>query len=178
MPKNIEVEIRSFISKNQYQKLLRFFRREGKFLDKEKQTTYYFSGPKDLRIQKTDNYSKIWLKDGKIHSKFRQDIEAKCRKEDFENLEEILFSLGFKVQIKWFRIRSDFYWKGIKVSLDFTKGYGYIVELEKMAEKKEKEKTYELLIKRLKELDIKITPKKEFDKKFNYYKNNWQKILK
>ena len=63
--------------------------------------------------------------------------------------------------------------------LDNTKGYGKIIELEKIGTEKNKEKIYNDLKAKLLTLGIKkITPKKEFDKKFKYYKNNWQKILK
>ncbi len=178
MSKNIEVEVRSFINKKQYQDLLKFFRKNGKFLRKENQTTYYFSGKQDLRIQKTDKLAKLWLKGGKIHENYREDIFIECRKEDFEKLEKLLSKLGFKIKIKWFRKRNDFLWKGIKISVDFTKGYGYIIELEKFASEKDKKKIYQILIKKLKYLDIKLTSKAEFNKRFNYYKNNWRKLIK
>ena len=43
----VEVEVRSFISKRQYNYFLNYFRKKARFLDKEKQLTYYLSGPKD-----------------------------------------------------------------------------------------------------------------------------------
>lgn len=174
---NIEIEVRSFIAKSQHQRLLKFFKKHGKFLGKDNQITYYFSGPKDLRIQKTDKYAKLWLKGGKIHAKYREDIEVHCQKEDFEKLEELLLKLGYNVQIKWFRARNDFLWKGIRVSVDFTKGYGYIIELEIRGEEKNKEIIYRRLLKALEELGIKLTLKKEFDQKFNYYRKNWRKLI-
>jgi len=175
--KNIEVEIRSFLTKKQYENFLKYFKKKGKFLEKENQITYYFSSPKDLRIQKTDKVSKLWLKSGKIHQKFREDIVVECGKKDFKKLEKLLQNLGFKVKIKWFRKRNNFLWKGIKVSVDFTKGYGYIIELEKITKEKGKEKVFQYLAGKLKGLGIKPTSKKKFDKKFNYYRNNWKKLI-
>lgn len=177
MQNNIEVEARSFVNKKQYGNLLKYFKKNGKFLGRENQITYYFSGPKDLRIQKTDKGCKLWLKGGRIHDKYREDIVVEHRKKDFEKLKELLLSLGFKIQIKWLRLRNDFLWKKIKISVDYTRGYGYILELEKMAGRGDKEKTYQGLLKKMKELGIALTPKKEFDKKFNYYKKNWQKLI-
>lgn len=174
---NIEVEVRSFITKKQYENFLKYFKTNGKFLGKENQITYYLAGPNDLRIQKTNNLAKLWLKGGKIHAKFREDIVVRCDREDFEKLEELLLKLGYKVQIKWFRTRNDFLWKSIRVSVDFTRGYGYIIELEKMAAEKDKEKIYHFLLGKLKTLGIKPTPKQELDKKFNYYKKNWGKLI-
>ena len=77
MKKNIEVEIRSLVTKNQYDNLFKFFKKEGKFLGEEKQISYYFSGEIDLRIQKSNKSAKIWLKKGKMHADSRKEIELK-----------------------------------------------------------------------------------------------------
>jgi predicted adenylyl cyclase CyaB len=174
---NIETEVRSFISSLQYKKLLSFFKKSAKFLGQENQETYYFSGPNDLRIQKTDNTAKLWLKGGKLHQKSREDIVVRCQKDDFENLENLLLKLGYKPEIKWFRKRNNFLWQGITISLDFTKGYGYIIELEKMGDKKSAKKDYKILLAKIAELKVELTPKAEFDKKFAYYKKNWKKLI-
>jgi predicted adenylyl cyclase CyaB len=175
--KNIETEVRSFISPLQYKKLNSFFKKSAKFLGQENQETHYFSGPNDLRIQKTNNTAKLWLKGGKLHQKSREDIVVRCQKDDFENLEILLLRLGYKPEIKWFRKRNNFLWQGITVSLDFTRGYGYIIELEKMGDLKSSGKNYNLLLAKLGELGVKLTPKAEFDRKFAYYKKNWKKLV-
>lgn len=71
-----------------------------------------------------------------------------------------------------------FNWGGIKVFLDDTRGYGLIIELEKIGTLKNKEKIHKYLVERLRYLGVKITPREIFEKKFKYYKNNWRKILK
>lgn len=178
MTDNIEVEIRSFISKDQYEKLLDYFKQNAKLLKEDYQETFYFDCDEDLRIQKNDFFSKIWMKKGKIHDDHREEIEIKFDKDEFEKLEKLFLSLGFNVQIKWFRKRFEFQWEDISVCLDFTKGYGYIIELEKMAADENKEREYEKLKQKLLSLNIKITPKDEFDKKFIDYKENWKSLIK
>ncbi len=79
----IEVEVRSFISEGKYEELINFFSKNGKHISTDNQTTYYFDTKTDLRIQKNDFFSKIWLKKGKIHDDAREEIEIKFRKEDF-----------------------------------------------------------------------------------------------
>lgn len=175
--KNIEVEIRSLITQKQYNSLLRFFNKEGKFLGKENQTSYYFSGKHDLRIQKSDSYAKIWMKKGKMHANAREEIEVKFSKNEFENAKNIFLALGYYIEIKWFRKRNTFIWKGISVMLDYTKGYGHVIELEKMCKESEREKIQKILRDKLNFLKIKETNKKDFDEKFKYYKNNWQKLV-
>src|SRR3989344_4785040 len=109
---NIEVEIRSFISEQQYNSLLIFFKKNSKFIKEDYQETFYF----------------------------------------------------------------DFNWDGITVCLDFTKGYGYIIELEKICSEEEKDKELKKLKEKIATLNINITPKEEFDKKFEYYKKNWKEL--
>jgi predicted adenylyl cyclase CyaB len=174
---NIEVEVRSFISEEKYFELLDFFRKNGEFVNEDEQETYYFDCEEDLRIQRNNFFSKIWLKKGKIHDESREEIEIRFKKEDFEKLEKLFFIIGLNVAIKWFRKRHSFKWQGMDVVVDFTKGYGHIIELEKMAEDNEKEKVLEFLKEKLKSLNILLTPKEEFDKKYEYYKENWEKLI-
>ena len=174
---NIEVEVRSFISKEQFEKLLDYFKKNADFINEDYQESFYFDCKQDLRIQKNNSFSKIWMKKGKIHDNYREEIEIKFNRNDFENIEKLFLSLGFNVLIKWFRKRFEFKWEDIIVCLDFTKGYGYIIELEKICSAKDKEKEYINLIDKLKSLDIDITSREEFDKKFLYYKENWKSLI-
>lgn len=174
---NIEVEIRAFISKEEYNKLLEFFKQNAELVKEDFQETHYFSGKEDLRIQKNNSGSKIWLKKGQLHDDTREEIEIKISGENFENLGKLFNSLGHNVEIKWLRKRNQFNWQGIKVCIDFTKGYGYIIELEKMSNEEDKEKTLEILKSKLKELNIEETSKEIFKEKYNYYKENWRNLI-
>jgi len=174
---DIEVEIRSFISKEKYVELMEFFKKEGRFWSEDYQETFYFDSKEDLRIQMNNFYSKVWLKKGKLHDKHREEIEIKFDKNDFEKLEKLFLILGFNVQVKWFRTRHTFEWEGISVMIDYTKGYGYIIEFEQMSTEKEKETTLSFLKEKFKLLNIPLTPKEEFDKKYQHYKENWKKLV-
>ncbi len=175
--KNIEVEIRSFISPEQYQQLIDYFITNGHFLSEDEQVTYYFDCKEDLRIQKNKFYSKVWMKKGKIHDDSREEIEIKLPVDDFEKLENLFLSLGYAISIKWFRTRHSFRWQDIDVAVDCTKGYGYILELEQMAVEEEKEKVLQFLKQKLVELGIPETPKEEFDTKYQFYKENWGTLV-
>ena len=175
----IEVEVRSFIDEEEFNKLLEFFRKNAKFLKDDFQVTVYFSGDKDLRVQKNRFFSKLWLKKGKIHDDVREEIEVEFKREEFGKLLEILNELGFKVKIVWLRKRKEFQWNGIKVYLDDTEGYGKIIEIETYVEKEnETEKKRDELISKLRSLGIKISERNEFEKKFEWYKRNWKRLLR
>lgn len=176
MSNSIEVEIRSFISESQYHHLLHFFQKNA-VLDKEdEQISYYFDSTQDLRIQKNQFHSKIWLKKGKLHDDHREEIEVIVPKDDFEKLETLFLALGYHVNIKWFRTRHQFVWNEITVTVDYTKGYGYILELEIMASEETKTSALNTLKQKMQELNISETPKEEFNQKFQYYKEHWREL--
>lgn len=174
---DIETEIRSFISKEKFDELLDFFKENASLVKEDYQETFYFDCDEDLRIQKNNLFSKIWMKKGKIHDDHREEIEIIFDKDEFEKLEKLFLSLGYNIEIKWFRKRFEFKWNDITVCLDFTKGYGYIIELEKMCSEDIKVQEFENLKQKLKSLDVGITPKEEFNKKFLYYKKNWKSLV-
>ena len=60
-------------------------------------------------------------------------------------IEELFLSLGYNIQIKWFRTRHTFIWDQVSVMIDFTKGYGYIIEIEKMSNEENKNNDLETL---------------------------------
>ncbi len=177
MTNNIEVEIRSFISKEKYGELLEFFMENAKLTKEDYQETHYLKTKHDLRIQKNNSSAKIWMKSGKIHDDMREEIEIHFSKDAFPKIQDIFNNIDIVPEIKWFRQRSQFQWKDITVSLDYTKGYGYIIELEKMCSNKDKDSALKDLKKKMQKLKIKITPKEEFEKKYVYYKENWESLI-
>jgi len=175
--KKIEVEVRSFISDFEYKNLIRKLNKIAKFRGKINEETVY-CGSEKLRIRRDKNASYLILKSGKIHQDFRKEIEIEFKREDFEKMKEILNKIGFPVKAIWKRKRLIFDWKGTKVFLDDTKGYGKIIELEKITDEKNKEKVFLDLKSKLIKLGIKkITPKKVFDQKLKNYLKNWQKLI-
>lgn len=174
---NIEVEVRSFVSKEKFEELLNFFKQNAELIKEDCQETFYFDCKQDLRIQKNKFYSKVWMKKGEIHDEHREEIEIKFKREDFENLKKIFLSLGYNIDIKWLRKRFQFKWNDITVCMDDTKGYGYIIELEKMCSDENKEKEYNYLKNKLKSLNVDITSKKEFNERFENYKQNWKSLV-
>jgi predicted adenylyl cyclase CyaB len=175
--KNIEVEARSFITAPQYKNLEAKLNKIAKFLGGINEETVY-CGEERMRIRRDDNYSYLILKSGKIHDDFRDEIKIQFKRSDFKKLKEMFKGLGFDIDVVWFRKRKVYDWRGTKVFLDDTKGYGKIIELEKIGKEGEERKIYRNLEDKLKSLGIKITPKKVFEEKFKYYKRNWRKIIK
>ena len=174
---NIECEIRSFVTKEEYEVLIAKFKNMGTFLSEDEQITYYFDSKEDLRIQKNTTYAKVWLKKGELHDDHREEIEIKVPRDDFEKLEQLFLALGYNVSIKWFRTRHSFKWNDIDVAIDHTKGYGYILEFEKISTEETQAETVLSLKEKFKELGIAITPKEEFAATYQNYKEHWRELI-
>ena len=171
----IECEVRAFISEEKYNQLLHYFKKNATYINEDDQETYYWNAPHDLRIQKNNSYAKIWLKKGAIHDDARQEIEIKCKKEDFQNIRDLFEALGYTITVCWYRNRHTFKWEdNITVCIDHTKNYGHIIELEILAQENNKEQALEKIRQKLGALDIQETPKEIFNKKFEEYKNKFQ----
>ena len=178
MPSNIEIEIRSFLNAEKFDELVKWFDQETAPAVPERQETWYFEADKDLRIQRTDNGAKIWMKGGQMHDEARQEIEVPIGRENFADAADIFSSLGYPVKVKWFRERRRYLWDGIKVCLDHTLGYGDIIELELLGTVDSQASDLARLTERMERLGVRLTPKEEFDRKFEDYLQNWETLTK
>ena len=173
----IEVELRSFLTEEQFKRLQVRFREEGEYLGKDEQETHYLDAPGDVRIQRGTQSAKIWMKSGKLHDTAREEHEIPVAREDFDKLVGLFCALKIETKVKWFRTRHTFDWQGMRVMLDSTRGYGYIIELEKMVEEHEHEQeaALEELRDKLESLGIPLTTRKEFDRKYAEYCVDWKR---
>ena len=175
---SIEVEIRSFITEKQYSNLLSKFSREGTVLESDTQETVYFKGEQDFRIQRGERSAKFVLKGGKIHDEAREEIEVTVQPSDFPTLKRMVSLLGYEPDIIWHRNRTQFEWQGISVSLDITRGYGRILELERIVETPtEATRAQAELEHVLAEIGIPRTPRSEFEKAFQNYQTHWRELM-
>lgn len=177
-PGDIECEIRTFVTDAQYGGLLAALERDA-VGGEDEQVTYYFegNGDPDLRIQRNARGAKIWMKEGAMHDEARREIEIPCDGADFGKLEALFLALGYRVSIKWFRKRRTFRLGDIVATLDDTRGYGKILELERLCAASEREAALEGLKRKLEELGLAQTPKEEFDRRYKEYKAGWREAL-
>ena len=173
----IEVEIRSFISKEKYQELLDYFQKNAQPIKEQQDQTEYYADQGAVRIWQNQDSAKVILKSGDIHDEFREEHEMPIQKKDFPLFQKMFQKLNIPKQIRWQRKKHTFDWDGTTVELGDNKGYGYVIELEKLTDETQKEKALESLKEKLASLNIAITPKEEFDKAYENYKQNWKKLL-
>lgn len=169
----IEVEKRSFITKEKYDEIV--LKLKDNILETN-QITYYFKGEKDFRLMHTKTYSKLWLKSGEIHDDAREEVEVYLDEKETSNTFKLLKSLGYEPEIIWFRSRKECDYKEIKITIDYTIGYGYIFEVEKLIEDDQNiEEAKSQLDNLLKEFNIEVSAKSQFSEKYEDYKINWRK---
>lgn len=176
--RKVEVEIRSFISGAEYARLMGLLKRSGRLVSRENQVTHYLNDEGSVRIQKNDSFAKLWVKRGRLHGAVHEETEIRFDRRDFTRLEAALSAMGSPPRIKWFRLRHTFRWRGVNAMLDSSRGYGDIIELEKICSPKEKDAAVRLLNRRLSELGVKRTAEKEFDRRYAYYRRNWRRLTR
>lgn len=171
----IEVELRSFITKDKYEELIKKYNAKC-----EKQITYYFNSKQDFRMMKTKEYTQLWLKTGKMHEASRLEKVVKIDNAYRNDLESMLELLDYEVDIKWFRTRSKVKLdENVELCIDYTVGYGYILEIEKQVEDvADVEEAKKMLEKDFSDLGITVSKKEDFDTKYEDYVKNWKEYIK
>lgn len=176
---NIEVEARSFVTDEQYDAIKRTLDRDFAFVKELKEVTVYFSGEKDLRMRRSETGASVILKEGKLHDDYRKEFEIGIEREDFDDMVELFRSLGYEIEIEWHRCRLEYELGGVKVLLDDTRGYGKILELEKLAEEGREREAHQELETEMEKFGLgALTNKEEFNRRFEYYKQNWQTLIR
>lgn len=170
----IEVEVRAFVTDEEYERLHKQLSEEGELLEDTTQETWYFDAKVDLRLQRHDLGGKIWMKQGAMHDDAREEIEIPLEIESIEGARALFHALGYKEKVSWLRHRRRFTWENLDVSLDDTKEYGKILELEMLVTPGQEEKAHGWLMQVMTELEIRVTPKEEFAQRYDTYVKNWQ----
>ena len=178
MAKNIELELRSFVSDKKYLELLDYYKNSSKLLKASRQITYYLDTQIDTRIQISSNGGKVWQKLGNLHDESREEIEIVMDNKEALRLLKIFNNIGYDVQVAWYRSRKLFEHKDFDVALDDTVGYGKIFEVERRVDSKELEKYRKKLRSYIDNLGLEITPRSVFEKQYRSYLKNWKSLTK
>jgi adenylate cyclase class 2 len=158
----IEIEIKARADLDALRKKLK---QEGAALERTvEQTDVYYNAP-DRDFGRTDEALRLRNEGGQIFLTYKGkklDAKSKTRKEvevevaDFDKMEDILLSLGFKRTLRVHKIREIYRLDGAVVCLDRVDGLGNFVELETLAvDESEIEKRRDWLIGMMRGLGVK-----------------------
>ncbi len=173
MDKNIEIEIRGPLSKEEFDNLVKFFEEKGKKTSEKDRvlidySTFLEGGvkkrKKDIRLRVTNGIPEIIIKVGEWGgTEQRKELSAFIKPGEFDTLVEIFGELGFDKGMLCVRKSKVYEYKDIEFALVEVPGHSYYYEAEKMANNEE---NGDELIKEIenacKELKLNIFDKKQF----------------
>ncbi|MBU0999129.1 hypothetical protein KKG24_02350 [Patescibacteria group bacterium] len=173
MDKNIEIEIRGPLSKEEFDNLVKFFEEKGKKTSEKDRvlidySTFLEGGvekrKKDIRLRVTNGIPEIIVKVGEWGgTEQRKELSVFTKPGEFDTLVEIFGELGFSKGMLCVRKSKVYEYKDIEFALVEVPGHSYYYEAEKMASNNE---NGDELIKELenvcKELKLNIFDKKQF----------------
>lgn len=108
-----------------------------------------------------------------MHDEDRDEIEVKVDRKDFLALDDILRSLGYEYDTKWYRKRREYKLDNLNITIDFNAGYGWLTEIEKVVRVGGEEKAKKEILELAKNIGIKPVKKEFIDKMYHYYKKHW-----
>lgn len=174
MKKNIEVEIRGVLNKDQHNKTKKLFEKVASFKENKSRILIDYSTflpgegirdrQKDIRVRVTNGIPEIVIKLGSWGGfESRRELSFKGKKGEFEILVEIFGQLGFVKGTLAKRDTVVFDYKNVEFALVKTPGQHYYFEAEKMAHSEEDFTKVENEIRKVcEELDLQVIDKKGF----------------
>lgn len=173
MDKNIEVEIRGLLSKEEFKSLIGLFEAKAKkIVEKDRilidYSTFLDGGvenrKKDIRLRVTNGIPEIIVKIGEWGGvENRKELSIFAKKGEFDKLVEVFGELGFCKGILCVRKSKVYEYKGIEFALVEVPNHSYYYEAEKMVDEKEdSEKVINEIKSVCENLGLKIFDKKEF----------------
>ena len=170
----IEIEFRGPLTKNEFQKLLNFFKKEAKFVKKMKRKTFVFENKDktlDLKVRTTDGILEIVLKKGFMGAVRREEIILPLKTDFIKEAVRLFSLLGHNKGIIATRDNYIFNYKNIEFALVKCPGGYCFYEAELINNKKIKNP--EKHIKEvLKSLNLKAWSEKEVYEFMMYCKKN------
>lgn len=143
MSKNIEIEIRGPLLKEEFDNLANFFEVKGKKTEEKDRVLIDYSTflddkienrTKDIRLRVTNGRPEIIVKIGAWgDNEHRKELSVFTKPGDFDTLVEIFATLGLKKGVLCVRKSKVYEYKGIEFALVEVPGHSYYYEAEKMA---------------------------------------------
>lgn len=168
MSKNIELELRAEVKKDQYAKLLSKLKREYKLISHTQRLSVMYFGKVgqaslDVRVRITNSESEVAIKKGALHAHDRIEMSQPIDKSQFMGMAQFYSLFDFKSEVAERETHNFDMGRKIVFSLVKAGDIAY-VEIEKMSSKQEVEKNKEQLQVILDNFNLKtIATEKEFN---------------
>lgn len=160
MAKEIELEIRAEIAKDDFAAVLNKLKARGKFRSKTKRLSVMFFGTVgdntfDIRVRVTNGNCEIVLKKGLWHAHNREETAQAINKDQFLGVVKIFSQFGFVVKVGERETHNFEFRDGIVLSLVRAGNISYL-EIEKMSTREDEAEDIKELRKIAYELAVEI----------------------
>lgn len=162
----MKINKRTYVSKEQTDKIIKYFNEVADKKKEEKQIIYNYHSEDDFRLIRTNEYVTLDLKsnDGEdivyIHKKYEK------------NMINILTHIGSYVAVKRFRTRHIYNYDNLYITIDENIKYGNVFRI--CYEEKDTEK-----IKKLYDyFEIEESSMDKFEELYSKYRNSWADLTK
>jgi len=169
-----QVWIKGWGSLSEYSRLREFLQANGQYVRTEPYESQWFDENGSLVIEKHDGYACIKKKIGNPDDEVYEEIEIRCRDQDYDQLDELFTSMGNKTSAVWKRTRELFDWWPVLVYLDKIEDFGVIVEFKLYAQLKDKQAAIEEAKERIKKMGLELISKEDFLSKEKEFIKNWR----
>lgn len=165
MSKNIELEFRSIIKKENFDSIFKKIKAHGKLVSTTERLSVMFFGTCekdlfDIKVRITDKKSEVVIKKGDYHSHNRTEYAQNIPNDRFIDMVKIFSQFGFYTKVCE-RITYNFqFLNHILVSIVKADMHFYL-EIEKMSDKKNEKKDKKELVEISKNLDIELIKTKK-----------------
>lgn len=180
--KQIEIELRALLTREEYTRVKKFLAERAIDLGKDDKDVYFFLLPNKI-VKVVNNVSQ---KTAKIVIKFNrlgrgrsdfEEIEIPINPKDFEKAVKLFSALPFEQIQNSYQKRHNYRYNGVEIALKYSETWGFHMELEIIIDNLAKKDKAERKIRKVaQELGVKILTEEElakFAKRIDQeYKNN------
>lgn len=165
MSKNIELEIRAEVLKDNFDVTFNNLKRQGNLISETNRLSVMFFGQYnnnclDIRIRTTNGESEVVIKKGEIHSQDRTEYSQKISNNQFIDMVKLMSQFGFKSKVGERKTFNFQFPNKIVISLVRVGDLSYL-EIEKMADELSLKKDKSDLCALAKNLDVGIIKNRE-----------------
>ena len=166
--------IKGWGSLSEHSRLQEFIQANGKYVRTEPYESQWYDDTGNLMIEKHDGYSCIKKKIGEPDDEVFEEVEIRCRDQDYDQLDDLFTSMGKKTSVIWKRTRELFDWWPVLVYLDKVEGFGVIVECKLYAQLKDKGAAIEEAKERMSKMGIELISKEDLKAKEKEFIKNFK----
>lgn len=165
-----EVEKRTFISKEKYEELARFFKEKADHYNSKKQIITQYRTDTDFRIVEEKNGIFFRLYANHLD---REKLIITLDKKERDSIMKMFRALGMTIDVKWYRRRIEFSYQDYQVTLDKTFRYGFVISVSKLVQEEDIAEEMRQLDSLFEQFRIPMTSPEQFNSQYHYYNLNW-----